>query len=197
MLTNVAVYLRRNVLAVLSLFVALGGSSYALTVRGLVGTDGKLYACVTKGSGGVRLVHDTTTCRRREMLVVWNQQGPSGPPGIRGPKGDPGSPGPNGDSGPPGPAGPPGPKGDPGNSATFTFYTVSDTGLYRGAAIAYCNPGDVATGGGGIDEDNVRGGLAISIPNVPSSTPNGWAVFGSPDSADDIWKAVAICAHPS
>jgi hypothetical protein len=197
MVTKGAAFLRRNAIAMLALFVALGSSSYALAGHGLVHPDGSLYGCVTKSSGALRLIRARASCRRDEVAVSWAQKGPPGDPGPSGPKGDPGPAGPPGNPGPPGAIGPPGPKGDPGTSANLSFYTVRATGIFRGSAIAYCRPGDVATGGGGIDEDNLGAAMAISLPNAPNETPNGWAIFGTQTSNDDTWAAVAVCAHES
>lgn len=193
-LANAPAYLRRNALALFALFLALGGSSYALTGRGFVGSDGSLNACVTKTSGAVRMVRAPTRCHRDETLVSWNVQGPAGVPGPAGPKGDSGPAGPTGDPGPPGPAGAPGPKGDPGTSANLSFYTVVAHALIQGGTVALCRPGDVAIGGGGLDATNVRGGLAASEPQ-DVNTPDGWFVLGT--NGDDNFDAVAVCVHRS
>jgi hypothetical protein len=116
-------YLRRNAIALLALFVALGGSSYALVGRPFVGAGGDLYACVTKPSGAVRLVRIGTRCRTRELSVTWNQMGRPGDSGPAGPKGDTG---PTGDVGPPGPKGDPGTAGAPGSSGLVAVSTPID-----------------------------------------------------------------------
>lgn len=188
---------RRNAIALLALFVALGGSAQALVGHPFVGADGTLYACVTTSSGAVRIVRAGTSCRRRELLLSWNEKGPSGDPGpagLPGPKGDTGPVGPKGETGPKGDAGPPGPKGDPAAAAAApSFYVVDTPGVAQGGAIAYCRSGDVAVGGGGHDRTATRGGLAWSVPNWQNSAPNGWSVLGT--NGTDDYEAVVVCAH--
>jgi hypothetical protein len=48
-LTVVAGWLRRNVVALVALFIALGGTSYAVTGH-MRSSSGRLYACVTQSS---------------------------------------------------------------------------------------------------------------------------------------------------
>lgn len=193
-------YVGRNAIAIVALFVALGGSSYALSSHGFVGADGSVHACVIKSSGAVRVVGAGAQCRNREVLLSWNEKGQAGSVGPAGPVGAAGPAGPSGAAGTRGATGAVGPKGDPGTSASITFYVVETTGIFKGAAIAYCRPGDVATGGGGIDQDDVRGALAISIPSQSSSSltaPDAWTVLGTDASAGDTWQAIAVCAHRS
>jgi hypothetical protein len=73
----------------------VSGTSYAVsaTHTGLVGGDGKVYACVTAKTGTVRVVKRGTRCRRREQALSWNQQGPKGDPSPGGAKGETGAPG--------------------------------------------------------------------------------------------------------
>jgi hypothetical protein len=87
-------YVARHHLGLIALFVALGGTSYALTGSG--GGPNQIRACVSKANGSLRVVA-RRTCKGNERLLVWNRQGP---PGI------PGAPGAAGAAGPTGPAGP-------------------------------------------------------------------------------------------
>ena len=59
-------------------------------------------ACVTSKSGGIRIISATDTCKQGEVLLTWNQEGPTGPQGPAGPAGPAGA---NGATGPAGPAG--------------------------------------------------------------------------------------------
>jgi hypothetical protein len=85
-------------------------------------------ACV-KDDGQLRLVSNSSSCKKSETFISWNiigpqgekgDTGPSGPQGPQGEKGDPGATGPQGllgekgDAGAAGPQGPQGEKGDPG-----------------------------------------------------------------------------------
>jgi Collagen triple helix repeat (20 copies) len=65
----------------------------------------------------VRLVDAHEACRRGEVRIQWNVEGPMGPPGLRGatgPQGAPGLPGGPGAQGPAGPTGAPGATGSQG-----------------------------------------------------------------------------------
>ncbi|HET7445518.1 MAG TPA: hypothetical protein VFJ57_12770 [Solirubrobacterales bacterium] len=60
---------------------------------GLVGKDGKVYACYrTKGKakGAVRLVAKKKKCRKGEKRISWNATGPAGVAGENGSGGEPG-----------------------------------------------------------------------------------------------------------
>jgi hypothetical protein len=76
-------------LALLALFVALGGTGYALTSSGASTTI--IHACVNDKTGALRIVGSSTACHGRhgvhagEHAVGWNATGPSGPVGPVGP----------------------------------------------------------------------------------------------------------------
>ena len=77
---------------------------------------GVITTCYNKASGNVRIIDaaKSTSCKRAEKSLSWNQ---SGQPGARGEQGNPGSPGPQGPTGPQGPPGADGPQGPPGQAA--------------------------------------------------------------------------------
>ena len=121
-------YLRRHHIALLALFIALGGTSYAVAGRGS-SSAGRFYACVTQAFHTLNLTSASAACPRGQYKVSWNRTGQRGARGRLGPKGSPGSAGSNGASGPQGlkgdtgatgaqgaagPAGPQGLKGDTG-----------------------------------------------------------------------------------
>jgi hypothetical protein len=54
---------------------------------------GTIHACYDKSNGLVRIVDESTECRRGEFPVEWAVQGPAGEPGERGEQGPPGQPG--------------------------------------------------------------------------------------------------------
>ena len=101
--------------ALVACLLAAAGLAYAAVEQ-----DPTINACRTKTLGYVRVVSGTAKCRKNELPLAWNVQGPKGDPGPAGPPGAAGAPGPagprgpEGPAGPPGAAGPPGPKGDPG-----------------------------------------------------------------------------------
>jgi hypothetical protein len=86
-------WLRRNAVGFAALFVALGGTSYAVTSHSsFVGSSGKLSACVNRSSGKVRLIKGGSSChKRREQAVSWNQQGADGSNGSQGAQGQVGA----------------------------------------------------------------------------------------------------------
>jgi len=92
-MSRAGVYLRRNHVALLALFFALGGTAYA------AGT-----ALVPKNSVGSRQVINgslqTADLSKRAQRAL---KGRRGPPGLQGASGVPGAKGDKGDPGPPGP----------------------------------------------------------------------------------------------
>lgn len=99
-------YLRTNHLALLALFIALGGTSYATLT-------------LPANSVGTRqLKANAVTLAKIAPNVRAALNGQKGDTGARGPQGPPGSRGAPGASGSQGPAGAPGPAGPPGKDAT-------------------------------------------------------------------------------
>lgn len=103
-------YLRQHHLALVALFIALGGTSYAAVAR-VTSSPGRLYACVTQAYHTLNLSSASGVCPRGQSKISWNRVGQRG---ARGPRGTIGSAGPPGSSGATGPAGPLGPQGDTG-----------------------------------------------------------------------------------
>jgi hypothetical protein len=91
-------HLRRNVVAYIALFVALGGTSYAAVAlpRGSVGTAQLKKGAVT---GSKVKAHSLTATDFRTGSL---RSGAKGDTGAQGPKGDTGGQGPKGDTGPAG-----------------------------------------------------------------------------------------------
>jgi hypothetical protein len=89
-MSRVRQFVFNNAVGLLALVVALGGTSYALTSKRFVGTDGKVHACAKNRGGAVRLVHGNGKCRRGEQKVAWSQTGPRGAAGAAGKDGAPG-----------------------------------------------------------------------------------------------------------
>lgn len=99
--------------------LVLVGTTYQCLAQSIIN------ACYDK-KGNLRIVTDSSDCRKNETFISWNQagiqgppgpvgpQGPQGPQGIQGPKGDTGATGTTGPTGPAGPAGPQGPQGAQG-----------------------------------------------------------------------------------
>jgi hypothetical protein len=76
-------YLGTHHLALVALFLALGGTSYAVTDGFSAASNGSLHACVKKHGGAMRLI-SKGHCRRTERSVVWNKTGLAGAPGVNG-----------------------------------------------------------------------------------------------------------------
>lgn len=100
---KIVTYLRGNTLALLALFVALGGTSFA-AAGGFVAKNGKLAGCVT-GGGVLKVLKPGRRCAKGESAVAWNVAGRSGGSGPAGPAGAPGARGTAGDAGSTGPSG--------------------------------------------------------------------------------------------
>lgn len=109
---KVATHLRGNALALLALFVALGGTSYA-AAGGFVAKNGQLAGCVG-ASGALKVLKPGRRCPKGQSAVAWNVAGraggtgAAGATGARGATGETGSAGPSGQSivGSVGPTGP-------------------------------------------------------------------------------------------
>ena len=86
-----------NVVALLALFVALGGGAFAAT-NAFVGKDGQVHSCVAR-DGSVRIVVARKKCAKKQTALAWSKQGPRGligPQGIAGQTGKTGPQGPGG-----------------------------------------------------------------------------------------------------
>lgn len=119
---GLAGYLRQHHLALVALFIALGGTSYAAVERGS-SSPGRLYACLARPYQTLNLTGASAICPRGQRKISWNRVGrpgvrgavgPAGSKGDTGAAGPTGPQGPNGDTGATGAIGPQGPKGDTG-----------------------------------------------------------------------------------
>jgi hypothetical protein len=81
----------------------LAGAALIGTQANAQVSNSLICACANNGSGTIHIVAQGTPCNTNEISLVWNAQGPAGPPG---PQGQTGSPGPQGPAGAPGPQGP-------------------------------------------------------------------------------------------
>jgi Phage Tail Collar Domain/Collagen triple helix repeat (20 copies) len=94
---------RRQPIALLALFVALGGTSFAATRSGGgEATTDVIHGCVGKHTGRLRIVDSPARCGTGETPIAFNREGrrgPQGPAGARGATGATGATGPKGDTG--------------------------------------------------------------------------------------------------
>jgi len=132
MLRRTASYMKRHHLALLALFLALGGTSFAASnaflPRNSVGT-----AQVINGS------LQTNDLGKGALKALKGNTGPRGPAGAQGAPGSPGATGAQGVQGPPGAAGAQGVQGAPGQSATKLFVAMDADGTLTknsGATLA-------------------------------------------------------------
>jgi hypothetical protein len=163
------------VLAVVALFVALGGTAVAaspIVKRALFADNaGKL-----QGKSAAALV-------KLAASKASTRPGPKGDTGAAGPKGDTGAAGPKGDAGPAGPAGPQGPQGPtgpagpPGTSPALTVsaerqpYSLAANGVDDFTATCPAGKGVVS---GGFEASS---GVAIAVDTRPSNDLKSWRII--------------------
>jgi Collagen triple helix repeat (20 copies) len=187
--------------ALLALFVALGGSSYAaLTLpKGSVGSKQLRKNAVTspKVKPGSLLLSDFRASQR--ALLV----GPQGAPGPKGDTGDTGDTGATGDKGEPGLNGTNGVDG--ATNVTRRIGPLSDDILadQSGVAAAMCDAGERAVGGGGIpwsgslaDPEMTESSPRINGEAEEIGVPVGWTVrYNNGDSNNDNMGAITVRAY--
>jgi hypothetical protein len=93
-------YARRNAIAFLALFVALGGSAYA-AAGGFASGSGVITGCVKSKGGALVVVKAGKRCPKHTTTLPFNQQGKTGEQGPPGPRGSTGATG-NAGTAPPG-----------------------------------------------------------------------------------------------
>jgi hypothetical protein len=163
-----------NVVSCLALFVALGGSAYAATQ-------------LPKNSVGTKQLKDGAVTQAKLAKGVGAGAGERGTEGRQGPVGPQGSPGAPGSPGTPG-----------GSGATHVVVRRALGNEFE--AVANCEPGEVATGGGGFTDTEAQGGgfLASSEPvQNAGGEPTGWEVSGSSaDGQAGFPVAYVVCVSP-
>ena len=174
-----------NVVATLAMFIALGGGAYAL--NGVPDRSGTYHGCVS-ASGVLRVVRSASSCHRAktverdtrrvrvpgESAISWHQTGPRGPQGVPGNPGNPGNPG--------------------QNAATHVVVRRATNGDGQNFADVSCNPGEVATGGGGFSP----AGLTATEPSpaTAGATPVGWSALTNGGQPPGTMLVFAICSSP-
>jgi hypothetical protein len=126
-------YLGRHHVALLALFVALGGTSYAVTSlpANSVGTKQLQKNAVksTKVKNGSLRLLDFSRTTARKLKGEKGDQGTRGETGPQGPRGETGPQGGTGPQGDVGPSGETGPQGQPGTPGTARAYARIDPRL--------------------------------------------------------------------
>lgn len=200
-------HVRGQLVGYIALFVAMGGVSYAAVKlpANSVGTKQLKSAAVT----GKKV--------KPGSLLATNFKAGQLTPGPKGPQGSPGAPGSNGAPGPVGAKGADGIKGTNGTAGTSgangingtngaTKVVVRRTNLPMPTAnaiytaVASCNAGEVATGGGVSHSDAANVVRVIydspgsGSATTPPTTWTGLAINGA--STIDSLSAYAVCASP-
>jgi hypothetical protein len=166
-------YLAQHHVALLALFVALGGTAYATSLpRNSVGSAQLRDNAVTSAK---------VKNHSLKAADFASGQLPAGAPGPQGP------------AGPQGAAGPQGPKGAQGDPGIVGFY-IGDTG--PGAEQALCDAGDVAVGGGGVVDGDGFLTESQPLPFSAGDTPQGWTAHAKKaDGSDAMVTTWVVCAY--
>lgn len=191
-------FLRRNTIALLALFLALGGTTYAASTA-LIGKNTVASPQVVNGSLAAK------DLSKKARAALKGNRGPRGFTGAAGAAGAQGAKGDKGDKGDTGTAG--------ANGATNVVIrtaSVSVTNNTRNFAVAACNAGERATGGGarftGLSATNQHllvysypKNAATSATDIPAAgdVPTAWqaSAFNS-SGATDTLNVFVVCASP-
>lgn len=175
-----------TIIAVLALFVALGGGAAAYASGLISGSQIKNHSIPAK------------KLTKSAIKSLRGQRGPAGPTGATGPQG------PQGATGSRGPTGPQGPSGATNVTVRSTETTTAASA--DGSAIASCNSGEVAIGGGAKLEagDSATtyyfepGGVpATGGAPINSGTPTQWyASWYNGSASTETFRVLVICASP-
>jgi hypothetical protein len=172
-----------NVVAVLALFVALGGASYAAVT-------------LPANSVGAKQIKTRAVSLKKISPAARSAlKGQQGDPGAQGAKGDPGVPGPTGpkgDNGDPGATGAKGEKGDPGPAGPGARWAEVST-IGPDATIEAQSGGfsitAEATGAFTIDTGGSTAGKAVLASIRPSGAGDGATVQAQKTGASGVFVA--------
>jgi hypothetical protein len=164
MITRLGVYLRRNHLGMLALFVALGGTSYAAVKLPSNSVGTAQIKANGVGSSEIKSNSITSPKVKDGSLLAKDFKAGQLPAG------------PKGDSGAPGATGPQGPKGATGafGAATVVRVTAS-TDLADGTKASYnafCPEGQQAIGGGARGDDTTSEATSVTSSRPAISATN-------------------------
>jgi hypothetical protein len=179
-----------NVVATLALFVALGGTSYAVKQLGSndIRDNSIRSRDVRDNSLGSGDIHNGSLALR-DFKPSQRPRGTRGKTGARGPRGRTGKTGKRGKTGKTGPAGISG-------VTVVSKDTARDSNNKSGTA--QCPSGKRALGGGAILKTGPPGSVAISDSGPSGSTPSGWTAGGIEvnNATLEPWQLTvyAVCA---
>jgi hypothetical protein len=177
-------FLRQHSIALLALFVALGGTSMAAAqlARNSVGT-------LQVRNGSLQTI-DMSKKARAALKGNRGLRGAQGPQGARGATGVKGATGAQG----PGPS-----AGSVGSTFLKSTYsavvgTPAPTANVIVNAVAACNPGDRVLGGGfAWNNPATTGSNMVYSTQDPLNNPTQWVVSGSSATAGNTLFAWALC----
>jgi Collagen triple helix repeat (20 copies) len=192
-----------NAIAVVALFVALGGASYAAVTlpANSVGAKQIKTRAVSLGK-----ISPAARSALKGQKGDAGAPGPAGPAGAAGPKGDTGAQGEPGATGPKGDPGPIGPKGDRGapGTASVTIQQASASlpaGSTHTLKLLCSSDGSIRSTGGGFDVPSGSPGVTVSKsrpvfdPAAGTPTPAGWlATYHNATAQAEEVRIFAICA---
>jgi hypothetical protein len=180
-----------NVMATVALFVALGGSAYALS--GVPDAGGVFHGCVNKKSGNLRVVVSVSSCRAvkkrhgrvifpGEFAIAWNAQGAPGAAGQQGKTGSEGSTGATGLT----------------DEVVRTSSNACSTLHCLASAAIACNTGEHAISGGAQGEDGDGIAQSVPAPYTAGGTPVGWSgsSYDSDGNSSASVDVFVVCASP-
>jgi acyl dehydratase len=172
-----------TVAAYLALFVALGGSAYAMTSSTPTGV---LRACVSNQTGAMRLLREGS-CKPSERMVRWNIAGAVGAVGAAGPAG---AAGPQGSQGPQGVQGPTGPTETVDTSNLYTkaesdsrYLPIDGTAADSSDLGGVPASGYLTTDGTAANSSELGGVAASGYLTSTGTAANSSELGGSPASA--------------
>lgn len=182
--------LRRHAIALLALFIALGGSSYAaVNAHNARSSKNVILGCVGKNTGTLRIVDSHIRCGSLETAVSFNREGRKGKRGPQGRRGPQGKRGPVGHDGAAGAQGNPGAAGKAGlNGAAGKNGAKGDTGN-AGASGA---KGD--TGAQGADGFTALTATAAEGAGSNCATGGAKVTSGVDSNRDDTLNAGEVNA---
>jgi hypothetical protein len=201
------VFMRHNAVALLALFVALGGGAYAATNNSFVASNGVIHGCVSKKGGLLEVVKPGRNCPKGTVSLPFAATGPSGQVGPQGPPGPQGLQGVAGQSGTPGAAGAP---GAPGTARAYGWINRFTTGFLDTAhtknVISVTNPGPGTYCIQLAKTIDASSAVLLATPDYFDSTVFAGAVFvdayppgvgcAGPNSLEVITGYVGITAGP-
>jgi hypothetical protein len=186
MRSRVVALVRQQPIALLALFVALGGTSFAASRSTGGGASADvIHGCVGNNTGRLRIVDSPIRCGTLETPIAFNREGRRGPQGPRGLQGETGAKGATGATGASGAAGA---KGDTG--AAGAAGAKGDTGAAgaKGDTGAAGAKGDTGAAGQSVTVAGESAGANCATGGVTLTSVSGtdYVCDGATETAADL-----------